>query len=290
MKRVLILTVATLLSFSAYAQERSDRLKPQWLKDTPTSKVGGIYYIPVSVYSTDVNSIFTLSLNELTRHIARDWNVKTSDNVTRTSNTVRSGNDIVSNQREQSYMLRVEAEGKPVDIQCKVVDSYWENETIGGSKQKKASVLYQVASPQGNLDDEYAYTTTKYGASALFRSIIPGWGQWYKGQKVRGSLFFLSEAAAVAGIVVCENLRSSYMTKAQQQPKYVKEYLNKANNFQNGRNIAIGVAAGIWIYNLIDAVVAPGARRVVLSPKFKNFNIRPMAGIDNAGLSFGYNF
>ncbi|MBR3976770.1 MAG: hypothetical protein IKJ95_02985 [Bacteroidaceae bacterium] len=291
MRRTAILFTIMFLGIAGYAQKHSDKLKPQWMTDTPVSKIDGIFYIPVSVYSTDYNSIFTLSLNELTKHLPREWNVKTNTEVTRDSHTERSSNSITRNQRTQHYRLNVEANGEPVEIRCRVVDSYWEKEKIGGNKQYKGTVLYQVSAPDVMLEEETALTTTKYGLSGFWRSaILPGWGQWHKGSKVKGFAFLASEAAAVAGIIVSENMRASYIKKAKEQPKFVKEYSNKADNWENGRNVCIGVAAGIWLYNIIDALVSPGAKRVVLNRSSNGVYISPTTGTNESGISIGYNF
>lgn len=37
----------------------------------------------------------------------------------------------------------------------------------------------------------------------------------------------------------------------------------KRDHFATGRNICVGAAAALYVYNLLDAFVTPGARRVV---------------------------
>lgn len=43
--------------------------------------------------------------------------------------------------------------------------------------------------------------------------IVPGWGQMYKGSTVKGLCILGGEVALAAGIIVSENLRSSYVKK-----------------------------------------------------------------------------
>ena len=136
------------------------------------------------------------------------------------------------------------------------------------------------------------YLTTSYGFAPVGMSIIPGFGQWHKGSKTKGVCMFAAEATAVAGIIVCENQRASYIKKANEQPKFAKEYSGKADNWETGRNICIGLAAGVWVYNLIDAAVAKGSRRVnVKKQNGGGLSIAPFVTNEaNMGLSFSYRF
>lgn len=129
-------------------------------------------------------------------------------------------------------------------------------------------------------------------------SIVPGMGQYYKGSVGKGTMFLGLSAAAVAGIIVCEETRSAYVNKAIEQPKFKKEYTTRANNWETGRNVSIGVGGAIWLWNIIDAFA------VKKSMKQKAFNnnydgglsVQPFA-IPNAfrqcidlGIGLTYNF
>lgn len=94
-----------------------------------------------------------------------------------------------------------------------------------------------------------------------------------------------------SGDIVCENQRASYVKKMEEQPKFAKEYNSKADNWETGRNICIGVAAGIYIYNIIDAVVAKGKKRIVTGHvKGGGLSFVPFATTDVAGVSLAYSF
>ena len=47
--------------------------------------------------------------------------------------------------------------------------------------------------------------------------------------------------------------------------------------------------AAVYIYNLIDAAVAPGGRRVVIKNR-SNFALYPAVSYDAIGLAFTYKF
>lgn len=77
----------------------------------------------------------------------------------------------------------------------------------------------------------------------------------------------------------------------KEYPKFHDFYNNKATTWKNVRNVAIGVGAGLYIYNLIDAAVAPGRRRVIVS-KGKNYNYSfiPTWDGQNTALAFMLEF
>ena len=74
-----------------------------------------------------------------------------------------------------------------------------------------------------------------------------------------------------------------------EQPKFFQTYNTKADNCENARNIYIGAAAALYVYNLIDAIVAPGAKRVIVK-KNRYPVIQPVASNDFSGVSLSWRF
>ena len=130
----------------------------------------------------------------------------------------------------------------------------------------------------------------KYGARGLVRSLfVPGWGQMYKGSMAKGISILSAEVVAVGGALVAENLRASYIKKMKEQPKFAKTYNSKADNWQNVRNGFLIGAGAIYVYNLIDAIVADGAKRTIVK-KNTAFRFAPVAYENGAGVSVAYQF
>jgi hypothetical protein len=107
---------------------------------------------------------------------------------------------------------------------------------------------------------------------AAMRSLVfPGWGQDYVGSRTKGSLLTIGTlaAAATTGIMHLryESRRHDYddynaiyhQTRSveEREKMLAKHYaLQKdAYDAERGRNIVIGVLAGIWAYNLLDAIL-----------------------------------
>jgi hypothetical protein len=109
--------------------------------------------------------------------------------------------------------------------------------------------------------------TDRYGARGFFRSlIIPGWGQLYKGSTAKGSIILGGTALLAGGIIFTESMRKDYSDKRLRthDASLIKSYTSKCDNWRAARNITIGAAGALYIYNLVDAIVAPGAQRVVV--------------------------
>lgn len=298
MRRIILLIATALLGMaSVCAQEASDKVKPQWMKHTPEAKTYGVCYVPVTVYSTDLQSASTLALNELTKHLPRNWNVTTVTDVERESYMEREGaNTIGTNKRTQTYRLHVRNEGEPVTIRCKEVDTYWEEVRIGGNDQLKHTILYQVIAPNSPADFETTYTTTQYGTHGLWRSmIVPGWGQFYKGSKAKGAMFLGGTVALAGGVVYCQSRITNSRNLAAQtyNPEHLRIYSRRISNFSTARNVCIGATAALYVWNLVDAIVAPGARRVVVKPamNFGGYSLENLNGsAETIGLSAALSF
>lgn len=172
-------------------------------------------------------------------------------------------------------------------VKSRVIDEYHSYQTYGGYT---VSLLVQTAKHPDYVFEDVT-VSDNYGATPVVMSIIPGLGQWYKGSKVKGVCMFAAEAAAVAGIIICNNEANTAEKNIKLEPKYAKHYEDKKSNWETGRNICIGAAAAIWIYNMIDAAVAKGARRVEVKPAGRSYvSLMPALDKDYAGFALTYNF
>lgn len=165
----------------------------------------------------------------------------------------------LSERADTRVEIHTTVDGEEFNLQAIRVDEY--------ARKKGGQVLLHTLYMVG-LEEEPVWdrprVTTRYGFAPVAMSVVPGAGQWYKGQRTKGVCLFAAEAVAVAGVLLCENNRASYIRKIRQQPQFVHTYSSRADRWETGRNVCIGVAAGIWVYNIIDAAVARGARRVVM--------------------------
>ena len=106
----------------------------------------------------------------------------------------------------------------------------------------------------------------------------------------KGTAILCGEAACAVGVVVCENQRASYHKKMKEQPRHAQTYNSKADNWESGRNICIGAAAALYVYNLIDAVAAKGARRVTVRRVRQSLSLQPVMSTSCTGMSLAWRF
>lgn len=171
-----------------------------------------------------------------------------------------------------------------VIVKARVIDEYIEHTANGFT-------VFQLVQTAKNPTLSYEPITISNEYEFSARAFVPGMSQIYKGSKVKGSCIIAAEALSVASIIVCENQRAAYAKKAIENPKHAKEYGNSASNWESGRNISIGVAAGIWIYNIIDGIVAKGKKRLIVGhPGNKGFYMTPYVSSNATGVSMEYHF
>ena len=262
-------------------------IKPKWVGNTPKELNNTYRFIEIVAYGSDISSARMEAKQQLAQNEQLRRAVMVSVN---TGNRQKIDQVIVDGDMKETIQNNItidtEISGQEYRLQAYPVDEYVE-EFHG---QVKLYALYMVGISD-NVTFDRTYLTTSYGAAPVAMSIIPGLGQWYKGSKVKGVCLFGATALLGAGALVSENQRNSYERKIKETPKFAKEYNDKMSTWETGRNICIGAAAAVWVYNLIDAAVAKGARRVEVSPASRpRFSMTPVATTDYAGVALTYNF
>lgn len=270
-----------------YAKEKSDKLKPKWVTHAlPESKSGTYFFVKSMGMGATLAGAKQQAFVSMAQMLEQERGLTVNTSV-------QVMEKITQNQYEHNaeYTQEIEMEviekGHQLKIVCREIDQYW----IYDDGKYEVHVLYTVADKNrygGSYDDKITLTS-KYGAAGLL-SVIPSVGQFYKGSYVKGGLILGGEIIAAGGIILCENTRASYIKKMHEQPKYAAEYNSLADSWETGRNICIGVAAAIYVYNLIDALVTPGARRVKVEPSRVTFAPVPYADNNNIGIGIAMKF
>lgn len=187
------------------------------------------------------------------------------------------------------YKIAYKTQTSIEEFDCIYIDMYWELDSNGIYHLYTlfAVSIYGIT-PQF---DTYTLSTHYKPSEGLARSFVPGWGQIYKGSKTKGGLIIAGEALGVGGIVTCYSMKASYEKLMQEDPKHIKDYSMSADMWQNIGYGCIAFTAAIYIYNLIDAAVAPGSRRVIVYPRDNSISIAPSITKDGSvGFAMKLNF
>ena len=129
------------------------------------------------------------------------------------------------------------------------------------------------------------------GMAVLKSALVPGLGQFHKGQTGKGIGFLVGEAASIGGIVAGQSMRHAYLNKknSTNNASLKKSYADKANMFTVVRNVSIGTAAAIYVWNVLDAVISRASDHSVHSNS-TSLNIIPVVTDESVALSVGYHF
>ena len=95
--------------------------------------------------------------------------------------------------------------------------------------------------------------------SALLRStIMPGWGQYYKGRTTKAWIFALSEVVMLSTSLYTDYKADEMYDKSlNTSSQYNRDwYYDKHLEYQKVRNISIAVTSAGWIYNMVNAFIS----------------------------------
>ena len=153
------------------------------------------------------------------------------------------------------------------------IDEYFEEtKDLNGNVIYRTWQLYVTGSSANESVPKINYTN-KYGMNdAGFKSlIVPGWGQFYKKKSGKGLLFLIGTAGSLGGFLYANNEHSNNMNRSRETNDLVlkKEFVAKAGDFTTLKNITLGAAVGLWIWNVIDATSTPGATKYAQNKPIK---------------------
>lgn len=258
------------LSFSgkALAQyTKSEKIKPQWLHKQPQPSNSTFIYETDHAIGISLDDARAKSLNGLIAASGFESGVLVlSDYKSQIVDSKVFSNGKLSDYQVDKFESNSHIKGNEVQLHVKSIAEYWTRDMDGTIH---LTTLY-AKSLNGTPKFDDVELTTKYGTQGLWRSaIVPGWGQFYKGSTLKGGLILGGTVALVGGIIFTENQRMDYVNKIAKthDAEIKRSYATKRDHFATGRNICIGAVTALYVYNLVDAVVAPGARRVVVNQR-----------------------
>ena len=263
---------------------KSEKMRPVWLSDkTPRPTNASFHYRVVEAVGTTLDEARHNCLLVLSEDVERTWKVSGQG-----TQDIRS-EQVDGQLHEQSvFTYHYDVAGEEVSVTTTRYDEYWECRSYPDGMRYHCYMLFGVADTAQPDFDRLSFTR-KYGARGLWRSmIIPGWGQLYKGSTIKGLCILGGEVLLATGIIVTESQRSSYVKKMKEQPQHLQTYNTKADNWSNARNVCIGAAAALYLYNIVDALVANGRKRAVTQKKVY-FSLQPAVG-DCNGIGLALNF
>lgn len=142
-------------------------------------------------------------------------------------------------------------------------DRYLVNAKVVSTGEGRVLLTENTALPAGDLvalSSEAVVLRTRGGA--LYRSLLlPGWGQLYNRQPIKGAAIAGAEVAALGAALayhfIGQSKQDAYRKLPAGQPTQVYEArISEAESRYDMRNILLYVAIGIHALNIIDALVS----------------------------------
>lgn len=257
-KDIISVLALLLAGLNAYSQER-----PKWT-DGYFEERNNSYVEVVTGFGYDIND----AKEKATKQIIERRSLTT-------------GTDAVVSMENNNVQITSE---KKLAVSARIIDEYHEHLAPG---EYKVYLLVQTAK-NPTLKLEPVTVSDKYPFSA--RVFIPGMAQIYKGSTAKGACFIAGEVAFIGGIVVSECLRQNYIQKINltQNVKLKKQYLDSSNRCEIARNVSIAGAAALYVWNIIDGIVAKGKKNVFIGEN--NIKISPYTDLHSTGLAFNIRF
>lgn len=287
--RILIICLTALLccQTNIIAKSKSDKLRPQWVtRAVPESHSGTYIFVRAHGEGASLAGARQMVFVNMAQKLEQERGLTVNTSVLSKEKFTQT-QSYTNSSYQQEITMEVTENGHRLEIVCREIDDYWEE--VDG--KYSVDILYTVTDKNaygGSYDDQIKVTTS-YGAAG-FLSIVPSVAQFYKGSVVKGSLILAGEVAAAGGILLCENTRAAYVKKMNEQPKYAAEYNSLADTWETGRNICIGAATAIYVYNLIDAFTAKGAKRIVIKKGRASLTAVPYADQRSVGMGMRLRF
>lgn len=264
------ITLFLLLGQSMWAQPRaSEKIKPRWIRDIPKSTSNTFNYELVTVMAKSLDAARQKSLDNLIEASGvKSGIVSVISYNSEEKLSQQWDNGKLTEQIGYKAQTEIESKSQEIKLYVESVAEYWECDRSGNYYLTR---LYAKSEESPVFDD--IEITSQYGARGLWRSLlIPGWGQFYKGSMLKGGLILGGSAALAIGIIGTEQQRADNIKKIALTHNETgkRTYASRADSWAAGRNVCIGALSALYIYNLIDAIMAAGASRIEVSPASNN--------------------
>ena len=207
---------------------------------------------------------------------------------------VMSLDSIVTENEPTTYVVSYYKRGKPMSVYAQLVDEYGRFEDYADNTfAYNHYQLYALSEPNVVPRFDDFSLVKKYNAKAMMMSIVPGLGQIYKGQKVKGSLFLASEIVLISGIIYSSAEVLHYKKLQDDDPWNTKSYKSNIRTFKALRTFCVVSAAGLYVYNIFDAAFMTGVRYVKVERKKSadmEMTFTPLMSPDMAGVGMNIKF
>ncbi len=248
MKILILFNIFILFSIS-YSQiqtiENSSDSKPVWLSNPPPGYMND-YFIGIGQSESSYTEARNLALDDALKRI-----VESRKLVASTKSKIIQGN-IVS-IRDELFKS-----GQSTEINgLKEEESYYQKYIQNDKMFYEYIVLVKI--PKEN----YSGTNPPTKFSYLWRSsLLPGWGQYYKGQEFKGISIFILQLSCITSGYITYNKSVDYSRNAENSIKLsdVEWYNDQSDKYYSISLISWILAGGLYVFNIFDSITSEGKK------------------------------
>lgn len=259
----------------AISQNSHSTLRPQWMHKLPKPTNSTYIFHTVSASALSLDDARKQTVIELIDDAGMKSGVAiVSDHTSRERVSQVWENGKLTERITNDLETNTTAKSDEMILHASLIDEYWTRDNTG---MYNLTRLY-AKSELGRMPlYDNVQLTTKYASDPITwgLSLIPGAAQMHKGTYMKGGIIMGGAVALGTTALVAENLRNTNYGKIGQthSAEVKKQYNDRANACATVRNVCLGGLAAAYIYNIVDAIVAPGARRVIVTPSAEGVGV-----------------
>lgn len=258
--RIFVLSVILLLLINnIFAQglviDSSSKNKPSWLIEPPKGKYFK-YYSGMGSSQNSLDNAKEHAISSVLSEIIMEGEIVVSSVIR--DFYQQKNSEIISDVSREILQKGTSTIIKGLSKE----EEYWQTKKTTNGLLYECWILMKIPKPEYidfDIPDQKGY-----GFSPVWRSaLIPGWGQFHKGEPQKGWRFLISETVCVSSFFISNYFSQNYNRKAENERDYDRRKFY--NNWSN-RSYTIGTVSGIvggaiYIYNVFDSVTSKGAKR-----------------------------
>lgn len=279
---LLLLVAACMLS----SLDLSAKVKPQWVlngeEQMNRKRISDNYVFKVfHTFSPDLGQLKDERFEPLMDYVRETYGAERLS--MRLDSVTVAGSPV-------TYRVSFRDSSGDASVYARLADSYTSFEDfVDNEYGYEFYQLYAVTGRNGlpEFDDFRKVESNNLKATAM--SLIPGMGQLYKGDKLKGYSILGVELASVACGVLCQNRMLYCKDQADKGMSATDSWRSKQRGWREFRNIAIGTFGVTYLFNLFDAAADDGMSRVLVSkPEGQQLTVSPSSV--GAGVALTYRF
>ena len=261
-------TLITLFLFTNFIFSQKSNLpgKLPWINgNLPANSINYNYKVVIGE-GLDLITAQNEAVKELINNLASEKGVRVSSETIMKTQTIENNNQQTFSA---DYKRNTKINQDGFEVTFTRVDEYFEYDK--NLANYKVWRLYVIGQSSSNIP-KINYSTTYGMSDAGFRSLlVPGWGQFYKKKNTKGLLFLVGAAGSVGGFLYANNQHSYNINRSLETNDIAlkKQFVEKAGDFTTMKNLTLGAAAALWVWNVIDATSTEGATKYAQNKPIK---------------------